>query len=177
MLESNTLILQVAFFLFCLLSLTAVICDVWKFIIPNVVSVIIALLFFPTVLLTGLPVDWLSHIGAAVTVFLAGLIAYKFAVLGAGDVKLLTAVSLWAGFEHLLIYLLAVAIIGGVFVLLLMPLRKAILGIMAQIHRSPNEISLPRVLLVDEQIPYGVAIAVAALYLARELPYLGGYLF
>jgi prepilin peptidase CpaA len=100
--------------LFCLLVVTAAVFDVCKFVIPNAISVALALLFFPTVLLLGIPVDWLSHLGAALSVLVVGMVAYRFKVLGAGDVKLLTAVSIWANFDHLWIYLLVVALAGGV---------------------------------------------------------------
>ena len=162
--------------LFCLLSVAAAVFDVWKFVIPNTVSVALAVLFFPTVLLLGEPVGWLSHLGAALSVFVAGLAAYRFRILGAGDAKLLTAVSLWAGFEHLPLYLLVVAFAGGAVTGMLWLLRRVIVGFVVQIGTSPGQVTLPRVLLVGEPIPYGVGIAVAAIYLASRLPWLGALL-
>ncbi len=159
--------------LFCLLSVAAAVFDVWKFVIPNTVSVAVAVLFFPTVLLLDDPVDWPSHLGGGLLVFVVGLAAYRFRILGAGDVKLLTAVSLWAGFEHLPLYLLVVAFAGGAVAGALWLLRRLIVGLVVQVGTSPGQVTLPRVLLVNEPIPYGVGIAVAAIYLASRLPWLG----
>ncbi len=162
--------------LFCLLSVAAAVFDVWKFVIPNTVSVAVAVLFFPTVLLLDGPVDWPSHLGAALSVFVVGLAAYRFRVMGAGDVKLLTAVSLWVGFEHLLLYLVIVAFAGGAVAGVLWVLRRVIVALVVQVGTSPERVTLPRVLLCGEPMPYGVAIAAAAIYLASLLPWLGALL-
>ncbi|MEE8534758.1 MAG: prepilin peptidase [Kiloniellales bacterium] len=169
-------VLWVATVLFCLLSVAAAVFDVWKFMIPNTVSVAVAALFFPTVLLLPDPVDWLSHLGAILAVFVAGLVAYRFRVLGAGDVKLLSAVSLWVGLENLPLYLLLVACGGGAVAGVLLALRWLIMGLVVQVGSSPDRITLPRLFLIGEPIPYGVGIAAASIYLASQLPWLGALL-
>ena len=173
-------VLYGAFGLFSLLCLIAAAFDIWKLIIPNRVSLLIVVLFFATALIlnlySGFPVPWLSHIGALFAVLVVGLGFYHFGALGAGDVKLLTAISLWAGFENLLEYLIIVALCGGALALALLLLRRLVTGLLLY-QGSPQNITLPRILLPREHIPYGVAIALPAIYLATELPILGGFLF
>ena len=180
-----------AFGLFCLLCLAAAVFDLWKMIIPNMISVLLVALFFANALFLtfymGFSVAWLSHIGVMAAVLVIGLVAYGFGVLGAGDVKLLSAISLWAGFEknlfgplvleHFLFdYLILVALCGGGFSLGLLILRRLLVGLLL-LQSSPQNVSLPRFLLPREQVPYGVAIALPAIYLAIKIPLLGGFLF
>ena len=104
-----------AFYLYMILLLTAAITDIWKFIIPNLISLAVIALFVALALLQPFPIPWGSHVGAAALFFAGGLLLYRFNILGAGDVKLLTALSLWAGFGHLADLLLGVALCGGGF--------------------------------------------------------------
>lgn len=180
-----------AFGLFCLLCLVAAVFDLWKMIIPNTISILLVALFFANGLFLtfylGYSVAWLSHIGALAAVLFVGLVAYRFGALGAGDVKLLSAISLWAGFEknlldpliidyYLFDYLILVALCGGVLSLGLLILRWLVVGLLL-LQSTPQNISLPRYLLPREHMPYGVAIAVPSFYLAWKLPLLGGFLF
>ena len=164
---------QMAVAVFCLLAAIAAIYDVWKFIIPNTVSVAVILLFFATAPFVDGPVDWLSHLGAALAVLLVGMVVYRFGIIGAGDVKLMAAVSLWAGFGELMGYVIVVAVCGGGLAVRLWVLRRLIVGLMTYVLASPERLSLPRVLVLDEQIPYGVAIAGAAVFMVYKLPLLG----
>lgn len=180
-----------AFGLFCLLCLVGAAFDLWKMIIPNLVSILLVVLFFANglflTLYSGYAVAWLSHIGAMAAVLAVGLLAYRFRLLGAGDVKLLSAVALWAGLEKnpldpvvleyfLFDYLVLVALCGGALSLGLIVLRRLVIGLLL-VQSAPQNTTLPRYLLPKEQLPYGVAIALPALYLAVKLPLLGGFLF
>ena len=180
-----------AFGLFCLLCLVGAAFDLWKMIIPNLVSILLVVLFFANglflTLYSGYAVAWLSHIGAMAAVLTVGLLAYRFSLLGAGDVKLLSAIALWAGFEKnpldplildyfLFDYLILVALCGGALSLGLIILRRLVVGVLL-VQSSPQNVILPRYLLPKGQLPYGVAIALPALYLAVKLPLLGGFLF
>jgi prepilin peptidase CpaA len=179
------------FGLFCLLCLAAAVFDLWKMIIPNAISILLVALFFANALFLTLysefEVAWLSHLGAMFAVLVVGLVAYRFGAMGAGDVKLLSAISLWAGFEKNLLaplmvehflfdYLLLVVLCGGGLSLALIILRWLIFGL--PLFQGTNQnTSLPRYLLPREHLPYGVAIALPAIYLAVKLPLLGGFLF
>jgi len=180
-----------AFGLFCLLCLVAAVFDLWKMIIPNAVSILLVALFFANALFlhlySGYAVAWWSHLGALAAVLTVGLVAYRFGAMGAGDVKLLSAIALWSGFEknllqplifehYLFDYLILVALCGGALSLGLIVLRRLLIGVLL-FQSSPQNVTLPRCLLPKEALPYGVAIALPAIYLAIKLPLLGGFLF
>ncbi len=180
-----------AFGLFCLLCLAAAVFDLWKMIIPNAISIFLVALFFANALFlnlySGYAVAWFSHIGAMAAVLIVGLVAYRFGWMGAGDVKLLSAISLWAGFEKNLLeplileqflfdYLILVALCGGGLSLGLLILRRLVVGLLL-FQSMPQNVTVPRYLLPREHLPYGVAIALPAIYLAIKLPLLGGFLF
>jgi len=183
--ESYLMILYIAFALYTLLLGIAAVFDAWKFVIPNAVAVALVVLFVATGLL--LPemtplvsemtwMEWLSHVGAAVAVFIGGAVLYAFKKMGGGDVKLLTAVAFWAGFEHVVELLLYVAVAGGVLAIGLIVMRKIIMSLGAANTRLA-EVKLPRVLLEGEAVPYGLAIAPIAIYLGTKLPQLGAYIW
>jgi prepilin peptidase CpaA len=161
-----------AFALYVLLLAAAAATDVWKFKIPNWVSAALLLLFVPTALLLPAEVDWLSHVGAGLSVLAVGVVLFARGLLGAGDVKLMTAVSLWTGFAYLAQFVLVVALAGGVLALLLLVLRIVIARLPA-VRAAPDGGSLPRILVKGERVPYGVAIACGAIILGFQLPYLG----
>ncbi len=161
------------FAVFGVLLLTAAVYDATRFIIPNAVVLGIAGLFPVAALLLPYETAWLSHIGAAVTVFLVGMVAYRFGVFGAGDIKLITVLSLWAGFDQLAILLLSIAIAGGAVTLILVFVRPIILKFPLSV--SGGKVTLPRMFSWGEPIPYGVSIAMASIYFATRSPYLLAY--
>ena len=177
--ESYMVILYIAFALYALLLGIAAVFDTWKFVIPNAIAVALVVLFIATALLLPFEMtwmEWLSHVGAAVAVFVGGAVLYAFNKMGGGDVKLLTAVAFWVGFEHLAELLLYVAIAGGVLAIGLIVMRKIIMSLGAANTRLA-EVKLPRVLLEGEAVPYGLAIAPISIYLGTKLPQLGAYIW
>ncbi len=161
-------ILHAIYALWMLLLALAAIYDAWKFIIPNTISVTLAVLFFPSAFLIGLDVDWLSHLGAAILIFVAGVAAYRFNILGAGDAKLLTAIGLWVGFGNpLLLYVLFVALGGGALAILLIVVRRLTLSLLVYLP-VPDQVTLPRILVTNEKVPYGIAIVAGAVIIGRS---------
>ena len=78
--------------------------------------------------------------------------------IGGGDAKFAAATALWLGFDHLVVYLLYASIFGGVLTLAmirfrLMPLPQALADQewVRRLHR------------LDGGVPYGIALAAAAL--------------
>ena len=165
-------------FLFTIVAmmLVAAAFDVWRYIIPNVVSAVLAVAFVAAAVLLPLSEPLWSYPVAAAIVFAVGIIGYAFKIMGAGDIKLISAVSLWAGLSELPAFLLFVAITGGVLTLLLVVLRRVLFLGMASFEPL-HGVQLPRILLTGEHVPYGVAIAAGGIWLAFTLPYLGGMPF
>lgn len=160
------------FLAYCALLAAAAVFDAWKYIIPNRVTFGLAGLFLVASPFLATPVDWLSHLGAAGAVLAVGILPFAFGRLGGGDVKLITAVSLWTGFEHLLEFLVYASLAGGIVALLLVLVRRLLR------RRSPGPTgahvrALPRALRNGESVPYALAIAPAAIVVGGLLPVIG----
>ncbi len=169
---SYLMIFYIASGLYTLLLCIAAALDTWKFIIPNTVTVGLIALFVVTALLLPYDIDWLSHLGAAAAVLAGGAVMFAFNKMGGGDVKLMTAVAFWTGFEYLADLLLYIALAGGALAIGLIVARKLLLGLMTA-RASLTKLSVPRILLSGEPVPYGLAIAPSAIFLGTKLPQLG----
>ncbi len=167
-------IFYVASGLYTLLLCIAAAFDTWKFIIPNAITVGLIALYVVTALLLPYDMvwrDWLSHVGAAAAVLAGGAVLFAFKKMGGGDVKLMTAVAFWAGFEYLANFLLYVALAGGVLAIALIIVRRVLFGLMTA--ASLSKVKVPRMLLNGEPVPYGLAIAPCAIFVGTKLPELG----
>jgi prepilin peptidase CpaA len=89
-----------------------------------------------------------AAIVAAAVVFLTGVLLFRSGWVGGGDVKLMTALALWAGPGGLLQFALLTSLVGGVVSL-------ACLGCeILRRWRGGGGTSLAQI-----EVPYGVAIA------------------
>jgi len=145
--------------IFPALAIVAALKDLTSMKIPNWISGLLILGFFPTALLTGLPpTDIAIHLGVAVAALLVGMGLFALNFLGGGDVKLMAAACLWLGVSGSGVFVLATAVIGGGFCLALL---------LARSHLQPYAASGPgwltRLMEPRGDIPYGVAIAAGAL--------------
>jgi prepilin peptidase CpaA len=127
--------------------------------IPNRISAVMVLAFFPLALLAGLGAwDLLHHVAAGLIMLLLGVLLFIPGWFGGGDAKLMAAIGLWIGLDNLFPYVFYVAIAGG---------------IIAAVFTSVRSVPLPRVFLGeawalrlhrhDSGIPYGIALAAGAL--------------
>ena len=127
--------------------------------IPNWISGLLILGFFPTALLLGLPLSAVgASVGLAVAALLVGAGMFALKWLGGGDAKLLAAVTLWLGLSGVLPFLLFTAMAGGGLCLLLLLARARL-----QVYAVNGPIWITRLLAPKGDVPYGVAIAVGAL--------------
>jgi len=127
--------------------------------IPNWISGLMVLGFFPAALMVGLPpLAVAAHVGvgALALVVAAGMFALRW--IGGGDAKLLAAACLWLGLTGSGVFLLYTGLIGGAFCLALLVARGHVQPLLA---RAPGWV----VHLMEPKgdIPYGVAIAAGAL--------------
>jgi prepilin peptidase CpaA len=100
-------------------------------------------------------------LGCGVGVFAVGAAAFAAGALGGGDVKLLAAVSLFAGPQRLLDLLIIIAIAGGVLGL------ATLAG--APIGRPAMAVAGPLRARLRSGLPYGPAIAAGGLWVAASL--------
>ncbi|WP_404370848.1 prepilin peptidase [Sphingomonas sp. MMS24-J45] len=101
---------------------------------------------------TGLALwpDIAMQIGLALIVFGMFVAAFQFGWMGGGDVKMIGALALWLPLVPLMWMLIVMSLIGGALTMLLLIERAAR-------HRTGQI-----------EVPYGVAIAIAALIALRE---------
>jgi prepilin peptidase CpaA len=107
--------------------------------------------------------DMLSHLGAACAVLVAAFGFFTRGWIGGGDAKLAAATALWLGFDHLLPYLVYASLFGGALTLALVQFRLSPLpGALA------TQDWLERLHRKDAGVPYGIALAAAALAVYPE---------
>lgn len=141
------------------LTIVAALNDLTTMKIPNWISGLLILGFFPAALAMGMP---LGEAGVSVVLAIAALFAgaAMFALnwIGGGDAKLIAAAMLWMGLSGALPFILYTALAGGGLCLFLMAARSH-LPLLAQ--TGPGWMT--RLMQPKGDIPYGVAIAIGAL--------------
>jgi prepilin peptidase CpaA len=98
--------------LVALLALAALI-DVRERRIPNWMTGGVAALYPLYVLVSPTPIAWLPALAVAGAVFLAGFVLFARQLIGGGDVKLIAALTLWTGLDHLVLFALVTSLAGG----------------------------------------------------------------
>ncbi len=155
------MLLQAALLLiFPVLVIVGALRDLTSYTIPNWVSGLLILGFFPAALALGLPLSTIgSNLGIGVIALVLGVAMFALRWIGGGDAKLFAAAGLWLGWPASAEYLLVTGLAGGV-------LTFALLGLRSMLVR-PYVLSAPpwvnRLATPDGDLPYGVAIAVGAL--------------
>jgi prepilin peptidase CpaA len=153
-----------------LLLLVAAAFDVWKLILPNMVAVLIAAAFCAAgLLLPPGQISWLSHLGAGAAVFAVGLLVFRFSFLGAGDIKVMTAIAVWAGFDQLLILLICVGLAGGALAVSVLLLRHFLRSLTIYVPMS-GTLAAAQVVCERTKLPYGLAIALGSIWVIYDLP-------
>ncbi len=141
-----------------LLTLTliwAAVSDIRTRTIPNWTVLAVIGLFVPWALLNWGP--WAEHaLMAGVIALAVGVGLYALGVVGAGDAKLFAAVALFTGLDHLLTLGLATSLAGGVIAIVSLALRPRRALVMFALRGKGD---------FGRGIPYGVAIAIAAILL------------
>jgi prepilin peptidase CpaA len=133
--------------------------DLFTMTISNRVALVLIGGFFALAAFTGMaPIDMIWHVGAALAVLTVTFVFFARGWIGGGDAKLAAATALWLGFDHLMPYLLYASIFGGILTLAmirfrLMPLPKAL----------ADQEWVKRLHKLDGGVPYGIALAAAAL--------------
>ncbi|MEJ1994016.1 MAG: prepilin peptidase [Limibacillus sp.] len=149
------------------LCLAAAITDIQRRKIPNGITLVIALLFGIYFLANLGEVDWVGPLVVGGAILAVGFLIFAMNWLGAGDVKMLAAAGLWAGFAHVTELLLVTGLAGGILGL------GYVLG--DRLRRVPwIPLPPPEVKDLEElkkqkiYLPYGVAICAGALVVALQ---------
>jgi len=141
--------------LFPLVLIFAAICDLRRFEIPNWVSAVLFVGFFPIAWFIGFDSGaLLDHLLCAGAMFVVAALLFFGGIIGGGDAKVLPAAAVWTGWAGLPAFLLFMALSGGVVVVALLIFRRLPLPVGATkidwlhaLHENRND------------VPYAVAIA------------------
>ena len=98
--------------LVALLALAALI-DIRERRIPNWLTGVVVVLYPLHVLASPMPIAWFGALAVAAATFMFGFMLFARQLIGGGDVKLIAAVSLWTGPEHLALFALVTSLAGG----------------------------------------------------------------
>ncbi len=141
--------------------------DFFTMTIPNRVSLALIAGFGVVAAMAGAP--WMlvaNHVAAGLLFLGVGIFMFSMGWLGGGDAKLLAAAALWLGFDSLFPYITLVTILGGVLAIGLLAFRN----ITPPVWLMGQEWALR---LHDRRggIPYGIALAGAALWVYPSTPW------
>ena len=137
-----------------ILLVTAALWDARRYRIPNFLSLAL-LALFPVYVLTSVPkLLWEQHVFIAAVVLVVGFFLSIKKYIGAGDIKLLSVASLWAGPDHVGLLLLITTIAGGLL---------AVFTAGVTIYRHRKSGASGKAAVTKAPIPYGVAIAIGGL--------------
>jgi prepilin peptidase CpaA len=138
--------------------------DLLTMTIPNRVSLILIGGYFALALAMGTSMgEVLTHCGAGVLVLAVTFVFFSRGWIGGGDAKLAAATALWLGIDHLLAYFVVASLLGGALTVLLIKLRAWPLPAFLIGHEWAERLHRR-----DAGIPYGIALALAALIVYPE---------
>lgn len=133
--------------------------DLFTMTISNRISLALIAGFFGFAFWIGLSWQMMGmHLLAGLLMLTITFFMFTRGWMGGGDAKLASATALWFGFAHMLDYVLAASIFGGMLTLVLLQLRTLPLPAMLRGWEWAQR-------LHDKQtgIPYGIALSAAAL--------------
>ena len=134
--------------------------DATSYTIPNWISGLLIVAFFPAALALGLPLGALGvHLGVGAVALVLGMVMFALGWIGGGDAKLFAAAGLWLGLPAAFTYLAVTGVAGGALAVALLGLRS--LWMRPYVQTGPAWFG--RLATPGENVPYGVAIAVGAL--------------
>jgi prepilin peptidase CpaA len=132
----------------------AAVSDASRFRIPNLACLVLLVLFPLYGLTAAQPVDWLGHLEVFAIILGIGYVLYTRKLAGAGDIKFLAVIGLWAGTSYWAPFLVITALSGGVLAF----------GIgAAAFIKQRNSSKEGRHAWSKTPLPYGVAIALGGL--------------
>ena len=144
--------------------------DLFTMTISNKLSLALVAGFAILAVVTGMSLtDIGMHLAAGALVLTVAFGFFAAGWIGGGDAKLVAATALWFGFGHLMDYLLYASIFGGVLTILLLKFRT--LPLPEMLERQPW---IKRLHDAAGGVPYGIALAAAALIIYPKTGWMPG---
>lgn len=145
--------------IFCVAMIFAGLFDLTTMTIPNWLTLGLALFFFVAAAISSMPLREVGlHTAVGFVSLLIGMGLFSRGWIGGGDAKLMAAVAMWVGWDQALPYFLVASILGGALTLVILGYRN--LPLPAFVMRHDWVVRLHD---RTEGVPYGMALAVAAL--------------
>ena len=145
--------------------------DLLTMTISNRLSLALAGGFFLLMIVTGMSLHAAGmHVAAAAIVLVVAFVFFSQGWIGGGDAKLAAATALWFGFDYLLDYLIYASLFGGALTLAIIQFRK--IPLPAMLARQGWILRLHE---TDAGIPYGIALAAAALAVYPKTGWMPAY--
>ncbi|MDB5640915.1 MAG: peptidase prepilin type [Hyphomicrobiales bacterium] len=134
--------------------------------LPNWLTLAVAGAFVALAATVHMPLEAIgANLACALVVLAGGFALFAFGWIGGGDAKLAAGIAAWIGWTGLLDFLVISAILGGALTLLILQARRWPLpaglrgeGWIVRLHDT------------KEGVPYGVALAAAALHVYPATP-------
>ena len=161
---------DIALVAFAVLMAAAAVEDFRRLIIPNALSLGLGLMWPLYLVAAPSLTGALAAVGCALAVFVVGALCFSRGYIGGGDVKLLSVATLWAGPAATPALLAVTGLLGGVLALILLTPPGLQMWLAARAMLAPGkarsaagEAGKDAVAPSPLQVPYGIAIAAAAL--------------
>lgn len=152
-------VLIIAAFVLCLYAAAT---DIKRLEIDNWVPIAVAALFVPYALVAD--AVWMAHAAVMLVMLLAGLLVHKMGWMGGGDVKMIVALSLWAGTYHLPVLLLVTSMAGAVVALVTVALGRR------KVFKEATGLAwIDGAATERPHVAYGIAIAIGAASLFMQI--------
>lgn len=142
--------------------------DLFSMTVPNWISLMLVAGFAMLAPAVGLSWSGLGiHVALGVGALVVTFAMFAFGWIGGGDAKLFAATCLWMGPEGTLLYAIYASLLGGLLTVLIIVFRSVPLpatlysrGWLLRLHDS------------KEGVPYGIALAAAALMIYPQTPFM-----
>lgn len=141
--------------------------DLLTMTIPNRISLLLIAAFFAIAPYAGLSLEEMMwHVASGASMLGIAFFMFSRGWVGGGDAKIFAAIALWLGFDQLGMFAAYAAMVGGVLTIGLLILRRIPLPMMllkmewlARLHSKGTG------------VPYGIALAFAALVMYPATPF------
>jgi len=135
--------------------------------IPNRISIFLLVAFAVLAPFVGLtPMQFAGHIASGAAMLAIGVFMFARGWIGGGDAKIFAIVALWFGFEFLGDFALLSSVAGGFLTLGLLVFRRLPLPDFAASQEWLVRLHRP-----GGGVPYGIAMAAAALMIYPSTPW------
>lgn len=135
--------------------------------IPNRISIFLIAAFAVMAPLMGFTLEEIAwHLVAGFAMLAIGIAMFSQGWVGGGDAKIFAAAALWFGFGHLADFAMMSAIAGGVLTLTLLTFRTVPLPLVLARQDWIARLHHPKT-----GVPYGIAMAAAALIVYPSTPW------